>query len=69
MEGAVPAFRTMRPGMSGADVDELQASLGRVSCDTSADEGVYGDATKECVTRMYEALGYETVPTSDDRGR
>ena len=27
MEGAVPAFRTMKPGMRGADVDELQASL------------------------------------------
>ena len=65
MEGAVPAFRTMKPGMRGADVDELQASLGRLNCDTSADEGVYGEATKECVARMYEALGFEIVPTSE----
>ena len=66
LEGAVPAFRAMRPGMSGTDIDQLQAALGRVGCDTAADDGVYGDATKECVTRLYEALGYDTVPTSDD---
>ena len=65
LEGAVPAFRAMRPGMSGTDIDQLQAALGRVGCDTAADEGVYADATKECVTRLYEALGYDTVPTSD----
>ena len=66
LEGAVPAFRAMRPGMSGTDIDQLQAALGRVGCDTAADDGTYADATKECVTRLYEALGYDTVPTSDD---
>ena len=66
LEGAVPAFRAMRPGMSGTDIDQLQAALGRVGCDTAADDGLYSDATKECVTRLYEALGYDTVPTSDD---
>ena len=65
MEGAVPAYRPIRPGMRGTDVDQLQASLGRLNCDTSADEGVYGEATKECVARLYEALGYETVPSSE----
>ncbi len=66
LEGAVPAFRAMRPGMSGTDIDQLQAALGRVGCDTAADDGTYADATKDCVTRLYEALGYDTVPTSDD---
>jgi hypothetical protein len=65
LEGAVPAFRAMRPGMSGTDIDQLQAALDRVGCDTAADGGVYADATKECVTRLYEALGYDVVPTSD----
>lgn len=66
LEGAVPAYRAIRPGMDGTDVDQLQASLGRLGCDTAADDGVYGAATKECVTRLYDALGYGTTPTSDD---
>lgn len=65
LEGEVPAFRAMRPGMTGTDIDQLHASLDRLGCDTTADDGVYGDATKECVTRLYEALGYDLVPTSE----
>lgn len=69
LEGPVPAYRAMKPGMRGTDIDELQASLGRLNCDTSADEGVYGDATKECVTRLYEALGFETIPSSETEAK
>jgi peptidoglycan hydrolase-like protein with peptidoglycan-binding domain len=65
LEGAVPAFRAMRPGMIGTDIDQLQAALTRVGCNTGADDGIYGEATKECVARLYEALGYDTVPTSE----
>jgi multidrug efflux pump subunit AcrA (membrane-fusion protein) len=64
-EGTVPAFRDIRPGMSGPDVEQLHAALTRVGCDPAADEGTYGEATKGCVARMYEALGYATVPTSE----
>jgi hypothetical protein len=65
LEGAVPAFRAMRPAMSGTDIVQLQTALSRVGCDAAADDGTYAEATKECVTRLYEALGYATVPTSD----
>jgi peptidoglycan hydrolase-like protein with peptidoglycan-binding domain len=69
LEGPVPAFRAMKPGMRGTDIEELQASLDRLNCDTSSDEGVYGEATKECVSRMYEALGFETVPSSETEAK
>lgn len=66
-EGAVPAYRDMKPGMRGADVEQLRDALGRVGCDTDADDpGVYGDATEECVALMYDSLGYETVASSED---
>ncbi|MGH9136114.1 MAG: hypothetical protein ACRD0G_03585 [Acidimicrobiales bacterium] len=65
LEGAVPAFRAMRPGMRGTDIEQLQAALGRLGCDTADDDGVYAEATKQCVTRLYDALGYDLVPTSD----
>ncbi len=66
-EGAVPAYRDMKPGMRGADIGQLREALRRVGCDTSADDpGVYGDATEACVALMYDALGYETVASSED---
>lgn len=65
-EGAVPAFRTMRPGMQGLDVDQLQAGLGRLGCDTSADGGIYGEITKRCVAAVYDQLGYPAEMTADD---
>jgi len=65
LEGEVPAFRAMRPGMTGTDIDQLQSSLDRLGCTIDADDGVYGEATKDCVTRLYEALGYDLVPTSE----
>ena len=65
-EGAVPAFRTMRPGMQGLDVDQLQAGLGRLGCDTSADGGLYGEITKRCVAAGYDQLGYPAEMTADD---
>ena len=67
LEGAVPAYRPMRPGMRGVDIDQLQASLGRLNCDT--DESVYGEATKACIQRLYEALGYEIVPSSETEAK
>ncbi|WP_116999152.1 hypothetical protein [Desertimonas flava] len=65
IEGTVPAYRTMRPGVKGADVDQLQTGLERLGCDTTGDLGVYGDATKACVAELYDRLGYEPVPSSD----
>jgi hypothetical protein len=62
--GAVPVYRSLRPGMSGADVVQLQAALDRLGCDTTADAGVYGSATKLCVAGLYIDAGYEPVPTS-----
>ncbi|CAN5562629.1 hypothetical protein BH24ACT5_BH24ACT5_07090 [soil metagenome] len=65
LEGEVPAFREMRPGMTGPDIEQLRAALRRLGCPLNDDEGGFGESTKECVTRLYTALGYGIVPTSD----
>lgn len=65
MQGAVPVFRSLRPGMKGADVAQVQAALGRLGCDTAADAGVYGTATKACVATFYRDAGYEPVASSE----
>ena len=63
LEGAVPAFRPLKPGMSGADVTQLQLALARLGFAPDGG-GVFGDATKAALTAWYQAAGYEPVPSS-----
>ncbi|MDQ3402154.1 MAG: hypothetical protein M3548_02010 [Actinomycetota bacterium] len=66
VQGKVPAYRDMRPGMTGTDVAALQRSLSRLECDPSGDgRGVFGPATKLCVAKLYLDAGYEPVPSSE----
>jgi hypothetical protein len=62
--GAVPVYRDLKPGMSGADVAQLQAALARLGCASDADGATYGAATKACVAKLYEDAGYVPVPVS-----
>ncbi len=64
LQGDVPVYRSLKPGMFGADVSQLQAALSRLGCDTDTDSGVYGVATKKCVASLYSDAGYQPVPTS-----
>ncbi|MFZ1490585.1 MAG: peptidoglycan-binding domain-containing protein [Ilumatobacteraceae bacterium] len=64
LTGEVPVYRSLRPGMTGADVAQLQAALGRLGCASSDPDGFYGEATKMCVAAFYTNAGYEPVPSS-----
>jgi hypothetical protein len=64
LQGDVPVYRSLKPGMRGADVTQLQASLTRLGCNTTLDASTYGAATKACVARFYADAGYEPVPAS-----
>lgn len=61
--GATPAFRTLRPGMSGTDVAQFQAGLVAAGCE-AGESGTYDDATKACVERFYTDAGYTVVRSS-----
>lgn len=63
LQGAVPVYRALRPGMTGADVSQLQAALTRLGFTPDGD-GRYGEATKAAVTALYTAAGYLPVPSS-----
>ena len=63
-EGSTPSYRAMRPGMSGADVIQLQVGLVALGC-AAGDSGTYDDATKACVETMYSDAGYPVVRGSD----
>lgn len=64
MAGEVPVYRPLRPGMSGADVLQLQEALTRLGYTPDVD-GTFSQATKDAVVAFYESAGYRPQPTSD----
>ena len=62
-QGEVPVYRTLKPGMTGADVKQMQAALVRLGFAPDTD-GTYGTATKQAITAFYTAAGFEPVPSS-----
>lgn len=63
MRGDVPVYRSLRPGMDGPDVAQLQAALSRLGFAPDQD-GLYGDATKTAVDGFYDQMGYAAVRNS-----
>ena len=63
--GDVPVYRSLRPGMTGSDVAQLQAALSRLGCPIIDAAGVYGPDTKACVGAFYADAGYEALPSSE----
>lgn len=61
--GPTPAYRALRPGMSGADVSQLQAGLVELGCAAGA-SAAYDDATKACVEWLYAGAGYSVTRSS-----
>lgn len=62
LEGAIRAFRTIRPGMKGIDISQLQAGLVRLGYQPDLD-GYLGNATKSALSSFYADRGYEPVET------
>ncbi|GAA1371763.1 peptidoglycan-binding protein [Streptomyces beijiangensis] len=59
LQGDLPAYRDLMPGMSGEDVTQLQRALSRIGYASSGDTvGVFGPGTEHAVTRYYRAIGY-----------
>lgn len=63
--GEMPVFRTIRPGDSGDDVDQLQATLARAGF-LQATTAAFGAEAQAAVRALYASAGYE--PASVDGG-
>ncbi|WP_200305212.1 peptidoglycan-binding protein [Streptomyces adelaidensis] len=69
LEGSIPAYRDLKPGMRGQDVTQLRDALRKRGLDTGQDaKGVFGPATKAALTAFYSSIGYEPLPATDDGG-
>jgi hypothetical protein len=69
LPGDLPAYRDLRPGMTGPDVVQLQAGLAAAGHPAQGDpRGRFGPATGQAVAAMYVEAGYaprQDIPVSE----
>lgn len=66
LPGEAPSFRNLGPGMTGADVTQLQAALRSLGIEVSDADGTYGSSTSQAVTKMYADRGYTPTTIGKD---
>lgn len=66
LQGKLPAYRDLIPGISGEDVRQLQRALKRLGFYQGPVEGSYDEVTGASVAAWYKSRGWEPFgPTSD----
>lgn len=58
-QGETPAFRKMKEGDEGADVEQLQRMLGALGFYGGIADGIFGDGTEHAVKAWQESLGLD----------
>ena len=66
LAGVLPMYRTLRPGLRGPDVRQLEQVLDRLGYEPGAVDDLYTADTSAAVARLYEAAGYEP-PAADEQ--
>jgi peptidoglycan hydrolase-like protein with peptidoglycan-binding domain len=67
LTGHLPAYRDLRPGMTGPDVRQLRAALTTLGHSTSTDaSNLFGPATQTAVAALYSRLGFQPQLTSEN---
>ncbi|MCP2327014.1 peptidoglycan hydrolase-like protein with peptidoglycan-binding domain [Hamadaea flava] len=70
LPGPLAAYRDLRPGDSGLDVEQLHRALRALKHYAGGDRvGVFGPATKLAVRRLYRRVGYAVPDTGGFNGR
>ncbi|MGH8603007.1 MAG: peptidoglycan-binding domain-containing protein, partial [Gammaproteobacteria bacterium] len=59
LQGQVPAFRDLVPGISGKDVRQLEQGLERLGFDPGPVDGTFDQRTSAAVANWYTSAGYE----------
>ncbi|MBN4927025.1 hypothetical protein IEU95_09285 [Hoyosella rhizosphaerae] len=66
LEGELPMYRTLSPGMRGPDVLQLEQALSRLGLNPGYIDNVYTGDTARAVAGMYQRIGYAAPPMSPD---
>jgi peptidoglycan hydrolase-like protein with peptidoglycan-binding domain len=59
LQGEVPVYRDLVPGISGGDVLQLERALARLGFDPGRVDGVFDQQTSAAVTQWYRSKGLE----------
>lgn len=66
-EGVVPSFRDLGPGVTGADVRQLEEGLAGMGLDPGAVDGQFDATTEQAVSELYSAAGFDPVSVSSEQ--
>jgi hypothetical protein len=70
LQGKLPAYRDLVPGISGDDVRQLQQGLKRLGFSPGPIDGTYDKRTSNAVAKWYRSKGWEPFgPTPDQLAR
>ena len=70
LQGDLPAFRSLAPGVEGPDVQQLEEALVRLGFDPGSVDDRYDAATEVAVSQLYRDRGYKpNEPTAEDLER
>jgi len=67
LEGEVPAYRDLAPGLSGNDVLQLENGLDRLGFDPGSVDGTYDERTSAAVTTWYISAGFQPFGATFDQ--
>lgn len=66
LEGQIPAYRDLVPGISGDDVRQLEERLEQMGFDPGPLDGTYDEQTSAAVADWYKSTGWDPMgPTKD----
>lgn len=65
LPGAIPAYRDLRPGAKGKDVEQLQRALAALGFKPGPVNGEMGSATRDALRAFYDSIGYQVATAGD----
>lgn len=65
LQGSVPSYRDLTPGMSGPDVVQLRAALTQLGHPSDDPAGAYGPSTADAVAAAFASAGYSPPDPPD----
>ncbi len=65
--GMLPVFRSFGPGITGPDVEQLEAALSRLGYDPGPIDGIYDEATETAIDALYADHGYQSEGPTDEQ--
>lgn len=67
LQGEIPVYRDLVPGISGDDVLQLEVALKRLEFNPGPVDGTYDEKTSEAVADWYTSAGFEAFGPTDDQ--